>query len=56
MDTVHLLYHAGYDVLPHNRNPLKQGLVYPPMAMDGLPAPLTRTVNPEDTMIAKVII
>ena len=54
LDTVHLLYEAGFDVLPNNINPLKQGWVRPPNAMDGIPAPLSITVNPEDTIISKV--
>lgn len=37
LDTVHLLYQAGFDVLPNNKNPLKQGWVRPPNAMDGIP-------------------
>ena len=56
LDTTHLLYEAGYDVLPKNINPLKQGWVRPPNAMDGIPAPLSITVNPEDTIISKVSI
>jgi predicted ester cyclase len=53
LDTVHLLYEAGFDVLPNNINPLKQGWVRPPNSMDGIPAPLSITVNPEDTIISK---
>ena len=41
LDSVHLMYEAGYDVLPNNLNPLKQGWVRPPNAMDGIPAPLS---------------
>ena len=55
LDTVHLLHEAGYDVLPNNKSPLKQGWVRPPNAMDGIPAPLSITVNPHDSIIAKVI-
>ena len=54
LDSVHLMYEAGYDVLPNNLNPLKQGWVRPPNAMDGIPAPLSVTVNPEDSEISKV--
>ena len=54
LDSVHLLYEAGFNVLPNNMNPLKQGWVRPPNAMDGIPAPLSITVNPEDTIISKV--
>jgi len=53
LDSVHLLYEAGFDVLPRNHNPLDQGWVRPPKAMDGIPAPLSRTVNPRDSIIAK---
>ena len=56
LDSVHLLYEAGFNVLPNNMNPLKQGWVRPPNAMDGIPAPLSITVNPEDTIISKVSI
>jgi len=55
LDSVHLMYEAGYDVLPNNLNPLKQGWVRPPNAMDGIPAPLSITVNPEDSKISKKI-
>ena len=54
LDTVHLLHEAGYDVLPNNKSPLKQGWVRPPNSMDGIPAPLSITVNPQDSIIAKV--
>ena len=54
LDSVHLMYEAGYDVLPNNLNPLKQGWVRPPNAMDGIPAPLSVTVNPEDSKMSKV--
>ena len=54
LDTVHLLHEAGYNVLPNNKSPLKQGWVRPPNAMDGIPAPLSITVNPQDSIIAKV--
>ena len=54
LDSVLMLYEAGHNVLPNNMNPLKQGWVAPPTTMDGIPAPLSITVNPEDTVIAKV--
>ena len=54
LDAVHLLFEAGYNVLPNNLNPLKQGWVRPPNAMDGIPAPLSVTVNPKDSIISKV--
>jgi len=50
-----MLYEAGHNVLPNNMNPLRQGWVAPPTTMDGIPAPLSITVNPEDTVISKVI-
>ena len=53
LDTVHLLFEAGFDVLPRNDNPLQQGWVRPPKAMDGIPAPISCTVNPRDSVIAK---
>ena len=49
-----MMFEAGYNVLPKNLNPLKQGWVRPPNAMDGIPAPLSITVNPEDSKISKV--
>ena len=54
LDAVHLLYQAGYDILPNNNSPLKQGWSLPPKAMDGLPAPWSRIVKPEDSKTAKV--
>ena len=54
LDAVHLLYQAGYDILPNNITPLKQGWSLPPRAMDGLPAPVSRAVNPDDSPVAKV--
>jgi len=55
LDCIHLLYQAGYEVLPNNLTPLKQGESRVPNAMDGLPAPWSRSVNPEDSIIAKAI-
>jgi len=55
LDSVLMLYEAGHNVLPNNMNPLKQGWVAPPTTMDGIPAPLSITVNPKDTIIAKKI-
>ena len=54
LDAVHLLYQAGYDILPNNISPLRQGWSLPPRAMDGLPAPVSKLVNPEDSERAKV--
>ena len=54
LDSVLMLYEAGHDVLPNNMNPLRRGWVQPPKTMDGIPVPLSITVNPEDTIVAKV--
>ena len=54
LDAVHLLYQAGYDVLPNNPCPLKQGWVRPPNAMDGFPAPISVLTDPTDSAISKV--
>ena len=54
LDTVHMMYEAGFEVLPKNWNPLRQGYVRPPNAMDGIPAPVSRAVNPADTKSSKV--
>lgn len=54
LDAVHLLYQAGYDVLPNNPCPLKQGWVRPPNAMDGFPAPISALTDPTDSAISKV--
>ena len=55
LDAVHLLYQAGYDVLPNNAFPLKQGWVRPPNAMDGIPAPNSVLIDPSDSALSKVI-
>lgn len=54
LDTVHMMYEAGFEVLPRNWNPLRQGYVRPPNAMDGIPAPISRAVDPEDTKNSRV--
>lgn len=54
LDAVHLFYQAGYDVLPNNISPLRQGWSLPPKAMDGLPAPVSMAVTPQQSRIAKV--
>eukprot|EP00090_Calanus_glacialis_P024218 TRINITY_DN37602_c0_g1_i1.p1 TRINITY_DN37602_c0_g1~~TRINITY_DN37602_c0_g1_i1.p1 ORF type:complete len:188 (-),score=32.42 TRINITY_DN37602_c0_g1_i1:13-576(-) len=44
----------GYQVLP--KPALREGFMLPPAAMDGIPAPISRLVNPEHTLISKMII
>ena len=39
-------------VLP--KSPLREGWVQAPAAMDGIPAPISRLVNPFDSVTAKV--
>jgi len=55
LDSIHMMFEAGYNVLPKNLNPLKQGWVRPPNAMDGIPAPDSRLVNPQDSIASKKI-
>merc|ERR1712002_1422792 len=54
IDFVDLMRQLGYQVLP--KPSLREGFMLPPRAMDGIPAPITRLVNPEDTIISKMII
>ncbi len=54
-DLVHLLYEASCDALPFNWNPLRHGWVRSPSGMDGLPAPVSFAINPDDSAKAKVI-
>jgi len=53
LDTVGLMLEAGYRVLP--ASPLRENWVQPPAAMDGIPAPISRLVNPVESLMAKVI-
>jgi len=53
LDTVGLMLEAGYRVLPES--PLRENWVQPPSAMDGIPAPISRLVDPVDSLRAKVI-
>jgi len=55
LDAPHILHQAGYEVLPNNLTPLKQGWIRAPNAMDGTPAPWSRAVNPKQTEIARAI-
>jgi len=54
IDFVDLMRQVGYQVLP--KPALQEGFMLPPAAMDGLPAPVTRLVKPEDSLISKMII
>jgi len=54
IDFVDLARQLGYQMLPKSRLP--EGMFYPPRAMDGLSAPVSRLVNPEDTIISKSIV
>lgn len=54
LDTVHLMLQAGYRVLP--KPELREGWVQAPRAMDGIPAPISRLVNPLDGPAAKLIV
>jgi len=54
LDFVELMYYAGYRVLP--KSPLREGWVQAPAAMDGIPAPISRLVNPMDSLNAKILV
>jgi len=54
LDFVELMYYAGYRVLPEA--PLREGWVQAPAAMDGIPAPISRLVNPMDGPTAKLLV
>ena len=54
IDFVDLMRQIGYQVLP--KPALREGFMLPPAAMDGIPAPISRLVNPEHTLISKMII
>jgi len=51
LDLVEVMYYAGFRVLPKSK--LREGWVQAPAAMDGIPAPISRLVNPEDGPKAK---
>jgi len=53
LDTVGLMLQTGYRVLPPA--PLRENWVQAPAAMDGIPAPISRLVNPLDSVMAKII-
>lgn len=54
LDTVGLMLEVGYRVLP--KSPLRENWVQAPAAMDGIPAPISRLVNPVDSVDAKNIV
>merc|ERR1711915_50934 len=54
IDFLDLARQLGYQLLP--KPALPEGIFYPPRAMDGIPAPISRLANPEDAIIAKEII
>ena len=54
LDFVELMYYAGYRVLPES--PLREGWIQAPAAMDGIPAPISRLVNPMDGPNAKILV
>jgi len=54
LDFVELMYSAGYRVLP--KAPLREGWVQAPAAMDGIPAPISRLVDPMDGPRAKLMV
>merc|ERR1719187_335610 len=54
LDTVHLMLQVGYRVLP--KAPLREGWVQAPRAMDGIPAPISRLVDPLAGPTAKILV
>jgi len=50
IDFVDLMRQLGYQVLP--KPALNEGLMFPPAAMDGIPAPVSRLVSSVDTQIS----
>ena len=54
IDFVDLMRQLGYQVLP--KPVLREGLMLPPAAMDGIPGPVSRLVRPEDTQMALDIV
>jgi len=54
IDFVDLMRQVGYQVLP--KPSLREGFMLPPRAMDGIPAPVSRLVRPEDTVISQAVI
>jgi len=54
LDMVEIMWYAGYQVLP--KSSLREGWVAPPAAMDGIPAPISRLVNPMDGPNSKILV
>jgi len=54
IDFIDLMRQLGYQVLP--KPALREGFMLPPAAMDGIPAPISRLVKPEDTVISQAIV
>jgi len=54
IDFVDLMRQLGYQVLP--KPGLTEGLMFPPAVMDGIPAPVSREVRPDDTILSQAII
>jgi len=51
IDFVDLARQLGYQMLPKSRLP--EGIFYPPQAMDGIPAPVSRLAKPEDAEVSR---
>ena len=54
IDFVDLMLQVGYRVLP--KPLLREGFMLPPAAMDGIPAPISRLVSPQDTPMSLEIV
>ena len=54
IDFVDLMRQVGYQVLP--KPALREGFMLPPRAMDGIPAPVSRLVSPQDSHLSLEII
>jgi len=54
IDFVDLMRQVGYQVLP--KPALREGFMLPPSALDGIPAPISRLVRPQDTQVSEAII
>jgi len=54
IDFVDLMRQVGYQVLP--KPSLREGFMLPPAAMDGIPAPVSRLVSSEDTLVSQELI
>jgi len=54
IDFVDLMRQVGYQVLP--KPSLREGFMLPPAAMDGIPAPVSRLVRPQDTQMSLEVV